>query len=495
MISPDTDPLGSILLDATARYGDRLAIQTVETGLSYNQLGAMVTGLASALGGQGVGRTAVVGMAVTDDELKAVVSVLALTLLGARWTEYGDHLRGSTTIQLTHLLHDDTSRPAEPGAISIDSVWPAMSVGGSPSTAADFEGCGAADAPWFLATSSGTTGSRKAMAISQAMFAARIAELTEYPSAGEGGQFSVASLFGVYANLTWLHLWQALRAGGTCLLSRNYEFLAARQASLVVGSPHQMAAFLSENLPPETPAMLECRVLGAALPPVFGQRLQFYFRNVRVSYGATEVGPVCSRLASFAIPGSDSVGPPYTGVQVQIIGDDQSSVQAEAIGTVRIRAPGMVNGYLGDEEASSQSFRDGWFYPGDIGYLDAAGELHLSGRVQDHLNIGGTTVDAMAVDQVMCKTEKVVDALCFVEHGESGIGHLAAMVVLEADADRKAVIKAIIKELMRDGLSQSLLPKNIYQADAVPRNDNGKPMRHQALALVPGLTPIARLGG
>ncbi len=48
-----------------------------------------------------------------------------------------------------------------------------------------------------------------------------------------------------------------------------------------------------------------------------------------------------------------------------------------ATGRVRVRTEEMVQGYLDDEGLTAAFFRDGWFYPGDLGALGAAGRLTL----------------------------------------------------------------------------------------------------------------------
>lgn len=50
------------------------------------------------------------------------------------------------------------------------------------------------------------------------------------------------------------------------------------------------------------------------------------------------------------------------------------------MGEIRLRAPGMASTYFDNPEESARRFRDGWFYPGDMGYLRPDGQLVVQGR-------------------------------------------------------------------------------------------------------------------
>ena len=73
----------------------------------------------------------------------------------------------------------------------------------------------------------------------------------------------------------------------------------------------------------------------------------------------------------------ESVGVPLPGVRVRIMQPDP-----EGLGEIAIQGPNVMQGYFKDAEGTTQSFRDGWFLSGDLGYLNADGYLFITGRLK-----------------------------------------------------------------------------------------------------------------
>jgi len=95
-------------------------------------------------------------------------------------------------------------------------------------------------------------------------------------------------------------------------------------------------------------------------------------------YGLTEAAPVLSVQApgNKRIPGS--VGRALPGIELRIENPDN-----DGIGEVCARGPNVMPGYFADREATEATLREGWLYTGDLGRLDADGQLYLVGRKKD----------------------------------------------------------------------------------------------------------------
>ena len=87
---------------------------------------------------------------------------------------------------------------------------------------------------------------------------------------------------------------------------------------------------------------------------------------------------------------------------------------ANKTGTVRYKRKNMINSYLNDEDASKVSFKNGYFYPGDLGKLDENGVLYLEGRTNDVINIGGIKLNPENIDQFieLCKSIVATEKFC-----------------------------------------------------------------------------------
>jgi long-chain acyl-CoA synthetase len=111
---------------------------------------------------------------------------------------------------------------------------------------------------------------------------------------------------------------------------------------------------------------------GAFLPPALQQGWEDLGVTVLQGYGATETGTgACGTLDDH---GLGTVGRPPSGIEMKIAAD----------GEVQFRGPTLFKGYWHDPGATAAAFTpDGWYRTGDIGHLDAAGRLILSGRSKD----------------------------------------------------------------------------------------------------------------
>ena len=94
-------------------------------------------------------------------------------------------------------------------------------------------------------------------------------------------------------------------------------------------------------------------------------------------YGLTETSPVIA-AENFKQVKYGSVGIPLKDVKVEIVNKDE-----KGIGEIRVKGPNVMLGYYENEEATKEVLKDGWFYTGDLGYIDKKGFLFITGRRKD----------------------------------------------------------------------------------------------------------------
>ena len=106
--------------------------------------------------------------------------------------------------------------------------------------------------------------------------------------------------------------------------------------------------------------------------------------------------------------------------KVEIVDENDRPVPAGQIGRVRIGTIGNVTSYLGDEAASREFFRHGYFYSGDLGIIRADGRLALEGRVTDVVNILGDKVAVGPIEEALQQQLRVTGVCVFSMPDETG---------------------------------------------------------------------------
>ena len=465
-------------------YGQRTAIKTSRQEFSYQQLREIVVRHAHRLRSQGVSQSSLIAIDA-DHIISNIALALASSLIGCRWVHCSKAAFENEALEITHFVCD-TSKPYPfaPNVLRLDPSWNA-----APTVRVDlnsFSGYASPKSIWSIGQSSGTTGMAKFMPISAAASEARMDYPFDTPEGEPIRGVSLAhplSAIGLYAILRFF------MRGGTLMLDMNFDFLSNAGVNVVVGSPVQLDKLRRNSTKDGNVKIRSAVVTGGATSPALFEGLLRRFEIVRNAYGSTEAGLMSSRIIDQATIADRSAGLPAPGAKIQIVDSGDISLPANEEGIVRLQTPGQVHEYIGEPETTAETFRHGWFYPGDLGYLDEAGELHVTGRVKDHLNLGGVKLNAELMDQLIQVTPGVRDGICFAQSEFGATNELAILLMLEPNADQDGVI-AHMRDSILETFGPARLPKRIYVGSTVPRNANGKVMRHLGSDAVQGLIPI-----
>jgi long-chain acyl-CoA synthetase len=133
-------------------------------------------------------------------------------------------------------------------------------------------------------------------------------------------------------------------------------------------------------------------------------------------YGLTETSPILTLLHMAehekAVETDDygilkSAGRQIPGVDMKIVDAEDRETPVGEPGEVIVRGPNVTKGYLKRPDATQEAFRDGWFYTGDIGRMDARGYLYLLDRKKDMIITGGEIVYSAEAEAVLYQNPKV----------------------------------------------------------------------------------------
>ncbi|MEV6401261.1 fatty acid--CoA ligase family protein, partial [Streptomyces sp. NPDC051907] len=208
---------------------------------------------------------------------------------------------------------------------------------------------------------------------------------------------------------------------------------------------------------------------GAVLPAAVAAHFQGVVgAPVHDGYGLTEAGPNVA-LSSAVHCRAGTVGRPLPGTQVRI---------APGTGEVQVRGPGVMTGYLGCPDATSQALPgDGWLRTGDTGALDEDGYLSVLGRLKDIIIVLGENHAPATIEDVLREDEGVADAVVVGVPTQKAHGDSVFAFVEAADPGRPPSERAL-RSRCYQGLPPLLRPR-VIRVGTLPRLPGGKADRQR----------------
>lgn len=302
--------------------------------------------------------------------------------------------------------------PAIPGQRSV-SV--AESAGVSPRD--DFPPVAPADVA-FLQYTSGTTGSPKGVMLTHEGLLTNIAQLIEGMALTSSDCFvSWLPVFHdmglILMTMVPFYLGSKLVLLPTSLANpRPWLAAIARYRGTVTAAPDFAYRLTLRHVrEPEAFDLRSLRVALNAAEPVRPSTIEEFERAfglghvVIAGYGLAEATVGVSTWPTGTAPlvgarGVISVGRPFRGIDIQIVEDGEPLARSD-IGEIAIHSPANTRGYYGDaEETASLFWRDGYIKTGDLGYLDDAGHLFVTGRLKNMIKHGGESIFPQEAEQV-----------------------------------------------------------------------------------------------
>jgi acyl-CoA synthetase (AMP-forming)/AMP-acid ligase II len=146
------------------------------------------------------------------------------------------------------------------------------------------------------------------------------------------------------------------------------------------------------------------------------------------------------------------------------------------VGELVARGRNITPGYLDDPEETAKILRDGWLWTGDLAERDEDGFLYHRGRAREILKVGGHRVSPMEIEQVMAQHPDIAEVV-IIGVPDPLLGEVPVAIVVPhagTNPDERDVL-----QFCRANLSPRRIPARIVIVESLPRNDAGKPLRHE----------------
>ena len=202
-------------------------------------------------------------------------------------------------------------------------------------------------------------------------------------------------------------------------------------------------------------------------------------KDVLNAYGITETG---SWLAGTNLPQINPqdglIGRPW-GTIIKILKSestenqisDMEECETEEPGYIWLNTPALMKGYLDRPDLTQAVVRQGWFFTGDIGYLDHDGYLFLKGRVREEINKGGMKIHPGDIDSVIEKVEGVMD-VCSFGYDDPNYGQNVGTALVLKGRNEKVLRK--VYDQVVEHLAEHKVPVRWYVLESIPRTSRGK---------------------
>jgi long-chain acyl-CoA synthetase len=196
---------------------------------------------------------------------------------------------------------------------------------------------------------------------------------------------------------------------------------------------------------------------------------EVYNIEILQQYGMTETLFMTINDA-FSRQKPESVGQPLPGINMEIW-DGTRILPAGESGSIRVQSDSCFGSYYKPAETEN-SFRDDFFYTGDIGYFDADRSLFITGREKDLIKKGGFSISANVITAGLMKIESITEAYT-IGIRDASVGEEIYSFYIADEPINENEIKIMLKK----EIPANLLPKKIFHVDAISKTATGKIMR------------------
>jgi long-chain acyl-CoA synthetase len=329
----------------------------------------------------------------------------------------------------------------------------------------------------------GTTGHPKGVMLSHGgMIAVSNAAIStgDYEDGNIGlGALPLAHGYGILTQLL------AMRVAGTGVLMRWFEPGAAlrliqeHRVNVMAVVPTMLVYLLNHpDLDEYDVSSLERVGCGAAPCPV--ELLQEFEKRfgctIYEGYGLTESTVVCTTQRRDRPKVVGSVGIPLPGFTVKILDQEHQEIARGELGEICVRGPNVMKGYYRRPDLTAETVRDGWLHTGDIGRMDADGNVYVVDRKKDMIIRGGLNVYPRDVEEVLFEHPAIAEA-AVIGRPDSNYGEeVIAFVVLRAGAEAS---EADILAFCGARLAKYKTPKEVIFTDSLPKSGVGKVVRRE----------------
>ncbi|MEU4190706.1 AMP-binding protein [Kribbella sp. NPDC026611] len=464
-----------LLRDTAQRHGERPALVDGDRRMSWGELDQAVDRTAQGLAAAGLvpGYRVLLLLANGIDFVTSYLGILRAGLVAVPLNT------GLTKPEVDTVVAHSGARLAIASADLADRVEGIRTVApGTLEGNAQLPATGDPEKLAVLLYTSGTSGDPRAAMLSHQALRANVKNLSDLGEDRMGPEDVVLSVlpmfhaFGLNAVLGW-----AVATGAAQIVEQRFEpgraldLISKYGVTRLPLAPPALHALLARSdlrdaLKNVKVVLTGASTLDRALAVRFEQASGLH---VHQGYGLTEASPGVTTTLGESEPKPGSVGRPLPNVELRIADDEGEDVEGDDAGEILIRGANLFSGYWPDGVGGPD--QDGWYRTGDVGFVDADGDLFLVDRLRELIIVSGFNVFPSEVEDVLVAAPGVREAAVIgVPSQETGEA-VKAFVVPEPDAELDV---AEVRAYAETRLARFKSPVEIELVDNLPHSVTGK---------------------
>jgi acetyl-CoA synthetase len=206
--------------------------------------------------------------------------------------------------------------------------------------------------------------------------------------------------------------------------------------------------------------------------------------DVYDGYGQTETTALVANYRAVPVrPGS--MGKVVPGWEVEIHDADGSVAAVDEVGEIAVRAPagdwppGLFSGYSGDEAATREAVRDGWYYTGDKAKIDADGYFWFEGRSDDVITSSAYRIGPFEVESALVEHAAVLEAAVVGKDDPERTQIVVAFVILADGHEPSDELARELQDHVKSATAPYKYPREVVFAEELPKTISGKIRRSE----------------
>jgi len=201
------------------------------------------------------------------------------------------------------------------------------------------------------------------------------------------------------------------------------------------------------------------------------------------SYGLTETSPAAISNTLDIEDWTGTIGVPIPSTEAAILDDDGHEVALGQVNEICIRGPQVMKGYWNrPDETAKVLTQDGWLRTGDLGFMDARGNVKITDRKKDMIVVSGFKVFPNEIEDIVMLHSGVLEAAA-VAATDPKSGQAVKLFVVRKDP---ALTEEALLEHCRKSLTAYKIPKIVvFRNEPLPKSNIGKILRRELRDLAP----------